>query len=295
MNIAFLGLGDMGLQMALHLQRKGFTVTGWNRSPGKGQALADAGGRLAATPREACSGADAVITMLGGPSSIREVAEGTDGFLAACRQGALWIDSSTIGPTAARAMGALAARYNVAFVDAPVTGSVPQATEGELVFLVGGTEADVQRAQPLFAAMGKLTHHFGPVGQGAAAKAISNQLVGTQIVALAEALVLAETLGLDRSRMADFLADGPGGSRTVRGKGALMKAGEYPPSFRLKWMEKDMWLALKEALNSGVQLPVTGGAQAMLAAARADGLGEYDVAAVFAHFSKVAAGRPDAD
>jgi 3-hydroxyisobutyrate dehydrogenase-like beta-hydroxyacid dehydrogenase len=280
--------------MALNLQRKGYRVTGWNRTPGKGGELAELGGRLAATPREAATGADVVITMLGGPASLVDVAAGPAGFLGAVEAGALWLDSSTIGPSAAREMAELAARYGVAFVDAPVTGGPHNAQDATLVFMVGGAESDVKRAEPLLAAMGRGSHIFGAVGQGAAAKAVNNMLCGTLIAAFAEAVVLAEQLGVDQTQMIDFMAAGAAGAPLVRAKGAIIKTGEYPASFQLKWMEKDVGLALREAFNQGFSLPVSGNAYAALAAARQAGFGEQDVSAVHAHIRKVVAGRPEA-
>lgn len=289
-SVAFLGLGAMGLPMALNLQRKGFAVTAWNRTPGKGDALVAAGGRLAPTPRAAVEGARFVVTMLADPAAVREVAAGPEGFLAACAPGTVWVDCSTIGPAAVRELAALAAGHGVELVDAPVLGSVGPATQGTLTFLVGGSEGAVTAVRPLLQAMGQAIHHLGPVGAGAAAKLVSNLLTGTLVAAFGEALALAEALGLDRAQMCDFLMNGPCSSPILQLKAPAVKAGDFAPLFRLRWMEKDLNLALQEALKAGAALPATAGAHAAYAAARAAGLGDQDYSAVAAFLRRMAAG-----
>lgn len=288
--VAFLGLGQMGLPMALNLQRKGFSVTGWNRTPEKGQPLVEAGGRLAGTPREAVRGADFIVTMLGDPAAVRQVALGTDGFLAACRSGAVWIDASTIGPSAAREMAEAAARARVEYLDAPVLGSVKPATDGTLTFLVGGNPEALTRARPVLDAMGQSVHHFGAAGQGAAAKIVANMLTGTLVAALGEALALADGLGLERDAIVRMLMEGPAGAPIVRMKAPLMQSGDFPPAFQLRWMEKDLGLALLEAHRLGTALPAAAAAHGAYAAARAAGLGDQDFAAIAAFTRSVARG-----
>ncbi len=293
--VAFLGLGAMGLPMALNLQRKGFAVTAWNRTAAKARPLAAAGARLAATPREAVQEAAFIVTMLADPSAVRAVALGPDGFLTACHRDAVWVDCSTIGPSAAREMAAAAAAAGVRFVDAPVLGSVGPASEGTLTFLVGGTPEAVARVRPLLGAMGSVVHHMGPAGQGAAAKVVSNMLTGTLVAAMGEALALAERLGLDREQMAALLVDGPAGAPILRIKSPLIMAESFSPAFQLKWMEKDLGLALLEAHRLGAALPASAGAHAAYAAARAAGRGGEDFAAVAAFARSVARGPAAAE
>lgn len=288
--VAFLGLGQMGLPMALNLQRKGFAVTGWNRTREKGRPLGEAGGRLAETPRDAVREAEFVVTMLGDPAAVRDAALGAEGFLSACRPGTVWIDASTIGPSAAREMAEAAASARVEYLDAPVLGSVRPATEGTLTFLVGGSEKALKRARPVLAAMGQAVHHFGPAGQGAAAKIVANMLTGTLVAALGEALALAEGLGLNRDQTIQMLVEGPAGAPIVRMKAPLMQAGDFPPAFQLRWMEKDLGLALLEAHRLGAALPAAAGAHGAYAAARAAGLGDQDFAAIGAFARSVARG-----
>lgn len=284
--VAFLGLGAMGLPMALNVQRKGFAVTAWNRTAGKGGALAEAGGRVAETPADAVAGAAVVVTMLADPAAVRAVAEQ---FLPVCAPGDTWVDASTIGPAAAREMAELAARYGVDFVDAPVLGSVGPAAGGTLGFLAGGTPEAVERVRPVLEAMGTV-RHMGPAGAGAAAKVVSNMVTGTLVAAVGEGLALSERLGLDMPAVLQMLLEGPVSAPIVKGKAPLMLSGQFTPAFQLKWMEKDLGLALREAHELGASLPAAAGAHADFAGARAAGLGEQDFAAVGAFLRRMAVG-----
>lgn len=290
LKVAFLGLGAMGLPMALNLQRKGFLVTGWNRTPGKGAVLVEAGGRMAETAVAAVSGTDFVITMLADPAAVTETATGPDGFLKACHPGVAWVDASTVGPTAARQLAEVARVAGVDFVDAPVLGSVQPATEGTLPFVVGGTPAAVDKVRPLLDAMGSIVAHMGLAGQGAAAKIVANMITGVLVATLGEALALAEKLGLDRVQVAEMLKEGPVGSRIVRAKAPAMLAENFTPAFQLKWMEKDIGLALAEALLMGAPMSSAAGALAEYAGARANGMGDMDFAAVGGFIRRIAKG-----
>lgn len=280
----------MGLPMALNLQRKGFAVAGWNRTQGRGAALQEAGGRLAETAAVAAAEAEFVVTMLADPAAVEAVALGDGGFLKACRPGTLWLECSTIGPTAAQQMAEAAEFYGVHFVDAPVLGSTIPAAQGTLHFLTGGTEEAVALARPLMEAMGSDMTHFGPAGAGAAAKIVSNMVTATLLTAVGEGLALSERLGLDRNQVAAMLAGGPVGSRIVAAKAPLMVSEEFTPAFQLKLMEKDLALALTEACYAGAALPAAAGAHTAYAGARAAGLGDLDFAAVGAFIRKMARG-----
>lgn len=289
-NVAFLGLGNMGLPMALNLQRKGFHVVGWNRTHARGLPLQEAGGRLAATPAEAVRDAAFIVTMLGGPESLANVAVGASGFLSACAPGTIWLESSTIGPTAVLRLAEPARAAGVVLLDAPVTGTVPQAEDGSLKFLVGGDDPDIERAAPLLRAMGQSIIRMGALGQGAAAKCVNNMLVGALLAAHAEALALAEQLGLDRRSMIDFLAEGVSGAPLLKIKAPLLKAGTYPAAFQIMWLEKDLRVALTEATQLGVPAPMAGVAHSLVAGANAAGYLHEDMA-VLAEYVRTVAGQ----
>lgn len=277
--------------MAVNLQHKGFSVVGWNRSAGRGEPLLAVGGRLAPTIREAVAEADFIITMLADPAAVRAVAMGPEGLLSACRASAVWVECSTIGPSVARELAALAPGAGISFVDAPVLGSVGPATDGSLHFLAGGDVAVVEKARPLLLAMGRMVSHFGPEGQGAAAKVISNMVVGSLLAAVGEGLAVAERLGLDRGEVAEMLMNGPVGAPVVKLKLPLMVNEAFSPSsFQLKWMEKDMALFLTEAGKVGAACQTAAGAHGELAAARAAGYGDLDFAAVAGFIRQMAQG-----
>ncbi|MDB4898145.1 MAG: 3-hydroxyisobutyrate dehydrogenase [Firmicutes bacterium] len=289
-NVAFLGLGAMGLPMALNLARKGFIVSGWNRSPGRGAALTEAGGRLAESLHNAVAEASCIVTMLSGPAAVAAVALGPDGFLTAAPKGAVWVECSTIGPEAVRKLAAAAEAAGVQFIDAPVLGSVGPATKGTLHFVAGGSADAVASARPVMLAMGDGITHFGPVGAGAGAKVISNMVTATLVSAVAEGLALGERLGLDREQVAAMLGEGPVASPIVKLKAPIMLNEQFAPAFQLKLMEKDLGLALAEAHRLGAALPTASGAHEAYAGARTAGMGELDFAAVSAFLRLMARG-----
>ena len=176
MRIAFLGLGIMGSRMAANLLKAGHSLSVWNRSPGKDETLVEAGARRAVSPADAANGADVLVSMLSTPEVVEQTALGEAGFLAALPQGALWIDSSTVNPSFSRRMAQACAEHGLRLLDAPVTGSKAAAESGQLVFLVGGVEADLETARPLFEVMGRAVIHVGVSGMGSALKVVNNML-----------------------------------------------------------------------------------------------------------------------
>lgn len=245
MRVAFLGLGRMGVPMAAHVVRAGHDVTVWNRTPKPG---AVAGARTAATVAEAVGDAEVAVTMLFGPDAVREVLAQV---AAAMPAGGLVVESSTIGPAVAREVAATVTASGLAFVDAPVVGSVAPATEGTLGVLVGGAPEDYARAEPLLTLWGDpaKVRHLGPVGTGSAMKLVVNLTLGVAMGAIGEALRLAGDLGVDRVAALDVVAMGPLGV-SVGTKRAMLESGEFRPTgFSLDLMAKDLALALDTAHN----------------------------------------------
>jgi 3-hydroxyisobutyrate dehydrogenase len=269
--LAFCGLGVMGLPMAVRLAAAGHRVRVWNRTPGRdADALAAlaAGAVAAATPAEAARDADAAITMLTGPEALAEVVLGRDGLAAALPDGAALIDMSTVGPDAVRTLAErLAGR--VAVLDAPVTGSAPQAAAGTLRIMVGATAEEFARWREVLAAMGEPVH-VGPPGTGAALKLVVNSATASLTALLAEALALADRLGVDQAVALDALAASPMGIIVERTRDKIERDA-YPPAFKLALAAKDLGLVAAQA------------ARARLQAAERQGLGELDFSAVVAH------------
>ena len=272
--IAFCGLGRMGVPMALRLLDAGHELRAWNRTPGKAGPLVDAGATEAASPAEAAAGADVVVTMLADPAAVEDVVLG-----ASLGAGTTLIEMSTIGPDAVRA---LAARLpeGVDMLDAPVLGSIPQATEGTLKIFVGGDEAVFERCRPVLEAMGT-PRHLGPLGAGAAMKLVANSTLGALMTGLAEALALADGLGLEEADVLDILSESPIGV-TAKGKRPLIESGVYKPNFTLALAAKDLRLVIDAAEAAGVELRVAAAARSWLERADEHGLGDLDYSAVIA-------------
>lgn len=278
--ITFLGLGLMGAAMARRLLDHGFELTVWNRNASRADALRAAGARVASSPAEGARGADAVIAMLADDDASRAVWLGESGALAVMDRGTLAIDSSTLTVGWMRELGARAAARGVSFLDAPVTGSKPQAEQGALRFLVGGDAVAVERAAPLFAVMGQSQTHVGPTGSGALLKLINNFMCGVQLASLGEAMAMAQRSGLDIRRTADVLAAGSPGSPLVKMVVERMVARDYTPNFLVPLMVKDLTYAMETFAAAGIELADARAARERFIEAAAAGFHDRDIAAV---------------
>jgi 3-hydroxyisobutyrate dehydrogenase len=277
--IAFLGLGSMGTPMATRLVNAGHDLTVWNRTVARTASLAGAGAGVAVSPAQAATGVEFAITMLATPEALDCVLFGLDGLGDAMSPGQTLIDMSTVGPSAFRAAASRLPR-GVAAVDAPVRGSVPEATDGRLHVYVGADDEDFERVRPVLEVFGDV-RHVGAAGAGAAMKLVVNTTLTASIVGLGEALALGRILGLDQGEVLDVLVDSPVGS-TVRAKRTNVETGRYPPSFKLSLAAKDMRLALGAADEAGRDLKTAEAVSRWLDEAAADGAGDLDFSAVVA-------------
>jgi 3-hydroxyisobutyrate dehydrogenase/glyoxylate/succinic semialdehyde reductase len=281
MNVGFIGLGIMGQRMAANLQKAGYPLTVYNRTASRAQDLVANGAHLAPDPAEASMQADILFTMLSTPAVVEKTAIGKDGFLASMKPGALWIDSSTVNPSFSRRMALVAREHGIRFLGAPVAGSKVPAEKGQLTFLVGGDERDLEEARPLLEKMVSKIIHAGGQGMGAALKMVFNLLLGVNMLAFAEALLLGESLGLSK----DLLFTSLGGSIVVPpfaiSKRAKLETGEYEVDFPLQWLQKDLQLASESAYEQGVALPATNIAKEIYALAKRHGLSAKDFSAIY--------------
>jgi len=197
MKIAFIGLGNMGAPMARNLLKAGHALTVFDLSAQAVGALVEAGAAAAASPKEAVTGAETVITMLPAAAHVRHVLTAADGVLAGIAKGVPIIDSSTIDPASAKAFATLAAEHGNTFVDAPVSGGTGGAAAGTLTFMVGGSAAAFEQVRPVLSAMGKNLVHCGDTGAGQGAKICNNLVLGITMAGVAEAMSLGEALGID--------------------------------------------------------------------------------------------------
>jgi 3-hydroxyisobutyrate dehydrogenase len=276
--IAFLGLGAMGSRMARRLLERGDKVRVWNRSPGPVEALADEGAEAGASPREAATGADAVITMVSDDHAARAVwLDPVSGALAGLKPGALAIESSTVTRDWIAELNAAARARGVALVDAPVAGSLPASANGQLVFLMGGKVEAVAKAREIVAPMGSAFLHVGPSGSGARFKLAVNLLLGAQVAVLAEILGGLAADGFDERQAAELLAGLPVASLAGANYARLMAARNDSLMFTVDLMAKDMDYAAQASAAKGLKAPIAEAARAAFQAASAAGLGAENV------------------
>jgi 3-hydroxyisobutyrate dehydrogenase len=279
-NVALLGLGTMGSGMAANLVKAGFSLSVYNRTAAKAQALIGAGAHFAATPAEAARGASVIISMLADDAASREVWLGAEGALYAANKGAVLVESSTVSPAWIAELSSLAEQRGLDLLDAPVTGSRMQAESGQLTFLVGGKDSALEAVTPILGAMSKEITHLGPVGSGAKMKLINNFLCGVQVASLAEGLVWIERSGLDRDKALSILKGGAPGSPLLAALSARMVSRNYTVNFLLKLMTKDLLYAQNEAALCDIDLKTAEVARSLFEGAIAEGFENDDMASV---------------
>lgn len=278
--VTLLGLGTMGNGMANQLIAAGFPLTVWNRSPAKARALAAAGARVAETPRLAAAGADVIISMVADDAASRAVWLGESGALAGARAGTVLIECTTASPGWIQELGAAARERACTLIDAPVTGSRTEAESGRLLFLTGGDPAVIEGVGDVLEAMGRGVLQLGPLGSGAFVKLVNNFVCGVQVAALAEAVTLIESSGLDRGRALSVLLEGAPGSPLVRGVAARMLEPSDQVNFAVDLMAKDLTYATSVAAAHHIDLATARAALELFHAAGERGLGRRDIAAV---------------
>jgi 3-hydroxyisobutyrate dehydrogenase-like beta-hydroxyacid dehydrogenase len=289
--VAFVGIGRMGLPMAGNVLRAGHELTVFNRTASRTDPLRDDGATVAATAAEAVRGAEVLVTMLADPAAVEDLLASEEGILAEAPEGLVWLEMSTIGPTAARRFAARAADAGVRMLDAPVSGSTAVAEAATLVAMVGGDADALERARPVLEAMTKAHFLLGPSGAGAAMKLGMNVMIAAHTLAISEALLMAEDAGIDRADAYEAIAAGVVGSPFVDYKrDAFLDPDGTPPAFALGLMRKDLKLALEQGEAAGAPLfGATASAEAMAVAAGLEG-GDADLVKVADALRRIAAG-----
>jgi len=279
--VGFIGLGIMGSRMAANLRAAGFELTVWSRTTDAAAAWAERhGAKLAASPAKLAGECEVVITMVVDGEQVESVLLGPEGVAAGAGKGLLCVDMSTISPTETRRLGSALGERGLRLVDAPVTGSSPRAEDGTLTIMAGGEKADVERAWPLFEAMGELVVHVGPLGQGEMLKLINNAVAAANLVTVGQALLLARATDVDLDALQEVLSAGSGGSAMLELKSGPMREHDYSTLFKLDHMLKDVSLLLAESRSAEVPCPSISLAEEMLLGAARRGHGEDDFAAV---------------
>jgi 3-hydroxyisobutyrate dehydrogenase len=261
--IAFIGLGNMGLPMAQNLIKAGHQVEGVDLNPASIEKLKAAGGTSVEFAKVAAARADVVITMLPAGKHVRDVYLGPGGIVENANLGTLLIDCSTIDVDTAREVAAAAEARGLLMLDAPVSGGVSGAAAGTLTFMVGGSVRAFTRAQSILEKMGKTIVHAGLAGTGQAAKICNNMILGISMIAVSEAFVLAEKLGLDHQKLFDISSKSSGQCWSlttycpVPGPVPASPANrDYQPGFTAAMMLKDLRLAQEAAKASGANTPL---------------------------------------
>jgi 3-hydroxyisobutyrate dehydrogenase len=275
--VAVLGTGTMGSAFASNLLRAGFRTVVWNRTPAAVSALAELGAVVAGSPAEAVRSAGVAITMVSDGEAVREVAVDR-GMLAGLAAGAVWAQMGTIGVAATDRMTALTAalRPDVAFVDAPVSGSKVPAEQGELLVLASGPPRAVEVVEPVFSVLGRRTVWLGAAGRGSRMKLVVNSWLAVLVEGMAESAALADRLGIASDELRDALDGGALAAPLAVAKLAKLTAGDYAPEFSLAWALKDVDLSL---VSDPRPLPALAAIAEQWHRAADDGLGRLDVAA----------------
>jgi len=283
--VAFIGLGIMGGRMAKNVMKAGYALRAYNRTLAKTEEVRRLGATVCASPREAATGADVVITMVADPPALHAVLEGPDGAFAGCRPGSLVIDMSTVDPDTSQTITVKAASFGLRYLEAPVTGGVGAAEQGTLTIMAGGTPEDFAAAKPFLETMGKKILHAGSMGHGSALKLTTNLVAACIITAMNEGLVLATKAGVDPAMVAEVLAER---SPLIGRTAPRVLAGEFSANFPLRLSHKDTHLALATGRTLGVPLFTLGAVGQLQIAAVARGLGDLDQTATIQVLEEIA-------
>ena len=255
--LGFIGLGNMGSRIAQRLCACGYALTVFDRDQTKAAALVANGAVRANSVVEVACNADAILSCLTDDEVVQRVYVGPEGALAAARPGTVVLEMSTISPEISRELHNQAAKLSIDVMDVAISGSTPAAEQGTLTLLAGGNAELFKAAQPIFDAIARQCFHLGPSGAGTTMKLVVNTLLGVGMQAIAEAVVLGESAGLDRKRLLEVLSHTAVVAPAHVGKLARIVRNDYSPQFPLRLMNKDFQLILQTAARENVSMPAT--------------------------------------
>ncbi|MEM1285935.1 MAG: NAD(P)-dependent oxidoreductase [Pseudomonadota bacterium] len=287
--LAFLGMGVMGAPMAGHLVKAGHEVRVYNRTTAKSEAwAAEHGGSVGVTPREAAEGAEIVFACVGNDDDLRSVVLGEDGALAGMSDGTLFVDHTTVSAIVTRELAAEAKTKNIGYVDAPVSGGQAGAENGQLAIMCGGLDGDFSRAEPVMQAYAKAVRHFGEVGAGQLTKMVNQICIAGLVQGISEGLWFAKEAGLDAKAVAQLVSQGAGGSWQLSNRADTMIDNEFNHGFAVDWMRKDLGIALEQAKEMGVSLPVAALVDQFYGDVQALGGGRWDTSSLIQRYRALA-------
>jgi 3-hydroxyisobutyrate dehydrogenase-like beta-hydroxyacid dehydrogenase len=255
--LGFIGLGNMGKRIAQRLLEHGYQVLVYDRDAAKADAIAAQGGVVAKNILELAGSADVILSCLTNDEAVRAVYTEPEGVFAGARSGTVVLELSTISPEGSRELQRLGAGVGVEVLDVAISGSTLAAEQGGLTLLIGGNEELFRAAEPIFKAVARQYFRLGGPGSGTAMKLVVNTLLGIGMQAIAEAVVLGETVGLNRERLLEVLSKTAVIAPAHVGKLARMAINDYTPQFPLRLMNKDFQLILKAAAEAYIPMPAT--------------------------------------
>lgn len=284
--VGLIGLGLMGRPMGRNILKAGFPLVVWNRTKARADDLIAEGAKWAATPRETAAQADVLITIVSDPPAVEQVLWGGSGAVEGLRRGTIYIDSSTVSPELAVKAAHACEERGVDYLDAPVTGGTWGAEKGELVFMVGGKKETLDRAKPVLEAVGKRFFLLGSNGAGQTVKLAMNLLLALEVEALAESLAIVTKAGIPGERLIEVMQSSMARAGVLDVKAPQMLKNDYPPSFPLRLMHKDVRLAMELAKKQGVRVPAGEAAYAVYSAVNDSTKEDLDYGAVARFWTK---------
>ncbi len=288
-SVGFIGLGTMGTGMARNLAKAGFPLTVTTRRFEKAEAFAKEvpGVRAARSAEEVGRESDVIVSSVPDAPEVEQVHLGQKGTASGAPSGSIIIDTSTIAAESARVIAARLSERGIAFLDAPVSGGQKGANEGTLTFFVGGDPAALEKARPVFEAMGKRITHLGPSGSGQLGKAANQILVGVNLMAVSEALSFAKKAGLPLPALHEALTAGAANSWALEVLGKKMIDRDFKPAFAIKHQQKDLAIVLKTSRDKKLPLPGVALVHQLLVALEAEGRGDDGTQALYTLYEKL--------
>ena len=254
--IGWIGLGNMGMPMARNLLKAGFPVTVYNRTESKAAALVAEGAQLVSHPGALWEKSDIIITMVSDDAALKSVYAEKGGLLEKAAAGKIVVDMSTVSPATSRELGGLMTAMGIEYLDAPVSGSVKPAEQGQLVIMVGGKRSAYEAVLPVFEKLGKVSYLLGEQGSGHSAKLAINLLLAFNVQGLAEAVLFARENGIVPKDMLTIINDSALGNGLIRLKTPSIEQDQYPAAFELRYLAKDLRLAKEQGLHTPAGLTI---------------------------------------
>jgi 3-hydroxyisobutyrate dehydrogenase-like beta-hydroxyacid dehydrogenase len=280
MKVGFIGLGTMGTPMAHNLLKNGYEVTVYNRTKEKTNILKEEGAIVANSPKAVAEQSEIVFTMLTADAAVEEVILGENGILSGAFPGLIVVDSSTISPSTSKKVAGELIKHDVEMLDAPVTGSEPQAIEGILTFMVGGKKEIFEKCQPLFSVMGQNAYYMGEHGKGSYTKLANNTMAAINLLSFSEGITMATKAGIDPELFVKVIAGGGARSGMVENKAEKVMNRDFTPHFMAQLIHKDLGLAANVAKELEISTPVLALVKEIFQIAKAKGYGAEDMSAV---------------